>query len=131
MSILWIVLWFVDFPVFNYVDDLQRSTFLLGFGLVIIQCSIRGNMQKSMERHSCLMWTNTLYDDIFSLYDDTYSLYDDTFPLYDDTSSLYDDTSSLNDDTFPLYDDTFLFYDDTLYYMMILLHYMMILFRPQ
>jgi hypothetical protein len=46
---------FVDFPVFNYVDDLQRSTFLLGFGLVIIQCSIRGNMQKSMERHSCLM----------------------------------------------------------------------------
>ena len=66
-----------------------------------------------MERHSCLMWTNSLYDDIFSLYDDSLSLYDDTFSLYDDTSSLYDDTFSLYDDTFPLYDDTFSLYGDT------------------
>ena len=59
------------------------------------------------------MWTNTLYDDIFSLYDDSLSLYDDTFSLYDDTSSLYDDTFPSYDDTFSLYDDTSSLYDDT------------------
>jgi hypothetical protein len=42
-----------------------------------------------MERHSCLMWTNTLYDDTSSLYDDNFPLYDDTFSLYDDTSLIF------------------------------------------